>query len=157
MSARLWAKPAFLWIMSVVLPLAVIPVVWFQDLYLGEQDISPSTVPGDDGWSILILVLIWFGAPIASAALCLIGYRGGATMLPLFGRGVLAALIAIASFGLSALFVLSGLVGTEFPALHGWPFTGWFFAVAAYLQALRAAAVRRSMPQEDESLVRVFE
>lgn len=156
MILRLWAKPAFLWTMSVIVPLAVIPVVWLEEQILALEHAVPIPDTGDD-WSILVTVLIWFGAPIASAAICLTGYRGGATMLPLFGRGVVSALIAIASFGLSAVFVLAGLVGTEFPALHGWPLAGWFIVAAVYLQALRAAAVRRSLPHEQDALIRVFE
>ena len=151
-----WARPAFLWTMSVVLPAAAIPVVLIEDeLRTTEGASSPPSAPVDE--ASVVLFLLWFIVPPACAALCLIGYRGGASICPLFGRGIVAGVVTLASLPLSALFVLAAFVGTDFPEPYSLPFFGWFIAVALYFQALRAAAVHRSLPRVDDDVAAVFE
>lgn len=151
-----WSRPIFLWSISVVLPLMAIPVVLLEEAIMGLEGSVPPAAELSDVEATM-LVLAWLGGPAVFAIPYLLGYRGGATMLPLFGRGWFAALLAICTLLFSAVFLLAAFVGTEFPQPHSWPMAGWLTAVAVYLQALRAAAVRRSLPDEREALAQVFE
>jgi hypothetical protein len=155
-----WAHPLFLWSMSVVLPLAVIPAVMIQDAVMGAEPAGTGDNAGDVAPGELVLVIGWFVVPVLFAAAHLWRYRGGATMLPLFGRGWISASLAIISFALTAMFLLAAAAGTDLPEPHGVPFALWFVAMALYCQALRAAAVRRSLPDDADSpaeLLSVFE
>ncbi|MCP3729113.1 hypothetical protein M9978_01610 [Sphingomonas sp. MG17] len=145
--------------MSIILPLAAIPAVLIREAMMGVEP-SDALVASDAPLSEIAIAIGWFAVPLAFAAIHLWRYRGGATMLPLFGRGWVNALLALASLLLSALFLLAAAVGTEVPEPHGWPFAIWFTAAALYFQALRAAAVRRSLadkPSARDELVKVFD
>ena len=158
-STAFWANPLFLWSMSVVLPLAVVPAVLIQDAMMDVEQIDTGDSSEVAPWE-LALMIGWFVVPVLFAALHLWRYRGGATVLPLFGRGWVSASLATGSFALSAIFLLAAAVGTDLPEPHGVPFALWFVAMALYCQALRAAAVRRSLPDVEDSpdeLLRVFE
>lgn len=140
--------------MSVVLPLLIIPVALLEDALGANADAADVEMsPAEE----FFLVTAWFALPVLFAALHLVRYRGGATMLPLFGRSWISVLLSVVSLLLSALFLLAAFVGTEFPALDSLPSTIWLVAAAVYFQALRAAAVHRSLPDPEADLVSVFE
>lgn len=146
--------------MSVVLPLAVIPAVLIQEAIIGAEPAGASDSAGEVAPAEWSLVIGWFVVPILFAAVHLWRYRGGATMLPLFGRGWVSALLATGSFILTAICLLAAAAGTDLPEPSSVPFALWFVAVALYCQALRAAAVRRSLPDDADSpeeLLKVFE
>lgn len=158
-----WARPGFLWSMSVVLPLAVIPAVLVQEaVATGEWGPGESGAEGGDtGLSVfeIGLVIGWFLVPPLFAAFHLLRYRGGATLWPLFGQGWVSALACLISVPVTALFLLGAAFGGNLRDASTWPMSIWMLAVAAYCQALRAAAVRRSLPDATDSpdaLIKVF-
>jgi hypothetical protein len=146
--------------MSILLPIAVVPAVLVQNAMMDAEPISTGESSSEVAPWELALLIGWFVVPVLFAAMHLWRYRGGATMLPLFGRGWVSALLATGSFALSAMFLLAAVAGTDLPKPHGVPFALWFMAMALYCQALRAAAVQRSLPNAEDSpeeLLKVFE
>lgn len=146
--------------MSVVLPLAVIPAVLIQEAMMGTELSGTSSDAGEAAPMEWTLIVGWFVVPLLYAAVHLWRYRGGARMLPLVGRSWISALLAILSFALTAMFLLAAAVGTDLPEPHAVPFALWFVTMGLYCQALRAAAVRRSLPDDVDSpaeLLKVFE
>lgn len=162
MQSSFWARPGFLWVMSVVAPLAVVPAVVIQE-YVATGVWGPDDAyDGGDAdlvASEIAMIIGWFIVPPMFAALHLWRYRGGATMWPLIGRGWVSGVLSAISFPLTGLILLTAVVSIDRTEPETWPFAMWLVALAVYCQALRAAAVRRSLPDDmpsAEELTKVF-
>ena len=102
--------------------------------------------------SMLRSLPIWGAVWASFVALFLVGYRGGAKLRPLFGKGFLTAVLAALAFAgsIGSLWMITQMPYRD--AAHA-PFIAYWIIFALYFQALRAAAVSRSMPEADVGTV----
>lgn len=167
MYSSYWTQPRFLWAMSIVLPIAVVPIAMLQEAIadsslgnlMGERATANYFEGADLKSGEVTSWIAWLVVPILYSALHLWRYRGGATILPFAGRGWFSAFLAIVSLFVSGLFLFVCVVGTGLPELQGIPFALWLVIVAIYCQALRAAAVRRSLSKSEaapDELTKIF-
>ncbi|WP_374942160.1 hypothetical protein [Sphingomonas sp.] len=142
-------KPALMWIIAISLGLAVVPLVMYSgQLYYAEGGQSPDG-PGMLLMSVVMTTPVWLGTWLAFAALFLVRYRGGATLRPFFGASPLSILLALMGTAGTIFFAWLIAVRIDYWRATRLPFTLHLLGCAAYCQALRAAAVARSLPQGD--------
>lgn len=147
-----WASPIALWTMAAALAAGIFVLTAYSGYLAAARGQAEDTMAVLQ--SMLRSLPIWGAAWAGLVALYLVGYRGGARMMPLFGNGWRAAVLSVVAFAgsIGSLWMITQIPYRDPVHL---PFIGYWLAFACYFQALRAAAVARSRPQQGNE--RVFE
>ena len=153
---RLPKRSLTFWLIGVGLGLAVLPLLIYSgNLYYAEGGDSPDA-PGMVFVSAAMTMPIWWSAWLALIAPFLWRYRAGGRLSDLRGGSLVAHLLTALSIAISFFFLWSIFARVEFWRVSRLPFTAHLLACAVYFQYLRAAAVRRSLPDSGESELTKF-
>ncbi len=147
-----WVRPIALWAMAVALAAGIFVLTAYSGYLAASRGQAEETLAVLQ--SMLRSLPIWGAAWAGFVALYLVGYRGGARLLPLFGKGWRGVLLSGVAFAgsIASLWMITQIPYRD-PAHI--PFIGYWLAFAIYFQALRAAAVARAQPQQ--GIERLFE
>lgn len=145
-------RPITLWAMAAALAAGILVLTAYSGYLAASRGQAEETMAVLQ--SMLRSLPIWGAAWAGFVALYLVGYRGDARMMPVFGKGWRAALLSVVTIvgSIGSLWMITQIPYRD-PAHI--PFIGYWLAFAFYFQALRAAAVARSRPEQ--GIERVFE
>ena len=144
-----------LWLIGLGLGVAVLPLLSYSGhLYYAEGGESPDA-PGMLLMSVVMTMPIWFSVWLALIAPFLWRYKAGGRLGDLRGESLVAYLLMALSVLISLLFLWMVFARVEFWRVSRLPFTAHLLGCAIYFQYLRAAAVRRSMPDRSSEFTEV--